>query len=296
MDHSPTLSPAAIAKNAGSQFEYRYRELPNFDDGALIRYIGTTRRLFAPIANGFEDTANTEWFVRSYLALKFVLAATLQANSARFAIERNLQVVRPYLVYYAMLSCCRAFLFTLPCLEWRGMRSIEEKHGTIIRTAADKLKRLDAGEAERCLRILDTARNQRNVISYRFPTSGLALFRDDLVSLDEAVRVARLFTELTQLNLACLEGSVGKLSGKTFKLLDLDDVWHAMRYETSTASLIDDDDYLRVGYFLKHYQKPVALIALATEGLVEEFFGAWHEELADAFDPDKDDGLLLDLL
>lgn len=296
MTDSTPLSPAAIARLAGSQFEYRYRELPSFGDEAIGRYIETTRRMFASISSGFDDSANTEWFVRSYLALKFTLAATLQANAARFAIDRNLQVVRPYLVYYAMLSCCRAFLFTLPCQSWRGMRSIKEKHGTIVRTAADKLKRLDASEAERCLRTLDAAREQRNVISYRFPTSGLALFRDNLVTLEEAVYVARLFAELTQLNLACLEGSVRKLSGKTFEQLDLDGVWHAMRYETSTADLIDDDDYLRVGYFLRHYKRPVALIALATEGLVEEFFGAWHEDLPDAFDPDENDDLLLDLL
>lgn len=296
MTESTLLSPAAIATRAGSQFEYRYRELPSFGEEAIGRYIETTRRMFASIANDFDDSANTEWFVRSYLALKFVLAATLQANSARFAIDRNLQVVQPYLIYYAMLSCCRAFLFTLPCLPWRGMGSIEEKHGKIIRMAADKLKRLDAKEAERCLRILNAAREQRNVTSYRFPTSGLALFGDDLVALDEAIDVARLFAELAQLNLACLEGSVRKLSGKTFELLDLDGVWNAMRYQTSTADLIDDDDYLRVGYFLRHYKRPVALIALATEGLVEEFFGAWHEDLPDAFDPDEKNDLLLDLL
>lgn len=296
MTGSTLLSPSTIAKRAGSQFEYRYRELPRFDDEAVGRYIETTRRMFAPIAAGFDDAANTEWFVRSYLALKFTLAATLQANSARFALERNLQVVQPYLVYYAMLSCCRAFLLTLPCLPWRGMQSIEKKHGTIIRTASDKLKRLDAAEAERCLRILDAAREQRNIISYRFPTSGLALFGDDLVMLEAAVRVARLFIELAQLNLACLEGSVRKLSGKTFELLDLDHVWHAMRYETSTTDLIDDGDYLRVGYFLRHYKRPMALVALATEGLVEEFFGAWHADFPDAFDPDENDDLLLYLL
>ena len=290
------LSPAAIAGLAGSQFEYRYRELPELGDQAVGRYIETTRRLFAPTAKIFDDAANTEWFVRSYLALKFALAATLQANSARFATERNLKVIQPYLVYYSMLSCCRAFIFTLPCLEWQGMRSIEEKHGTIIRTAADKLKRADAAKAGRCLRILDTARQQRNVISYRFPTSGLALFGDDLVSLDEAISVARLFVELAQLNLACLEGSVRKRSGKTFELLDHDSVWHTMRYETSTADLIDDDDYSRVGYFLKRYNRPVALIALATKGLVEDFFGAWHDESTDAFNPDEDNDLLLDLV
>lgn len=290
-----TLDAASIAKRAGSIFDYQYVELVKQRAEAVASYIATTRRLFAPIARSFDDEANTEWFVRSYLALKFTLAATLHANSGRYAQARNLQVVQPYLTYYSVLSCCRAFIFTLPCEPWRGADSVEASHGAIINIAADKLRRLDPGEATRCRHLLNAARDQRNVISYRFPTSGLGLFGDELVTMDRAIEVARLFAELAQLNLACLEGAIRAHSDKPFALLDVDEIWRTMVYETSTARFIDDDDHLRVGYFLRRYRQPVALIALATDGLVQEFFGAWHKDIDGGFDPDEGYSLLLDL-
>jgi hypothetical protein len=40
----------------------------------------------------------------------------------------------------------------------------------------------------------------------------------------------------------------------------------------------------------------VALVGIATEGLVEDFFGAWSSDVEEGFDPDSDTDLLLDLL
>jgi hypothetical protein len=66
-----------------------------------------------------------------------------------------------------------------------------------------------------------------------------------------------------------------------------------------TETLIDDEDYSRVGYFVRKYKGPAALAALATDGLVEEFFGAWQpkdeQDVADQFDADRQWDLLLDI-
>jgi FAD/FMN-containing dehydrogenase len=48
-----------------------------------------------------------------------------------------------------------------------------------------------------------------------------------------------------------------------------------MQYDVVTASLIDDEDYSRVAYFVRKYTGPTCLGALATDGLVDEFFSAW---------------------
>ncbi len=110
------LDPAAIARSAGSEFEYRYRELPRSGVAAIRQYISRTRALASPIATSFDDERNAEWFIRSYLALKLVLSSTLLANTAIYARDHDLQAVRPYpqLLYYAELlprhsySACRA--------------------------------------------------------------------------------------------------------------------------------------------------------------------------------------------
>jgi hypothetical protein len=74
-----------------------------------------------------------------------------------------------------------------------------------------------------------------------------------------------------------------------------------MQYEMkkSIEALIDDEDYGRVGYFARKYRRPVSLVALATDGLVDEFFGAWQpkddREDSDWFNADRKWDTLLDI-
>ncbi len=289
------LEPDEIARLAGSKFEYRYRELPKSGATAVQKYIKQTRKLAGPVARSFNDTLNAEWFIRSYLALKLVLSSTLLANTAVYARNQNLQATRPYLSYYLMLNCCRAFIFSLPCTEWQGLTTIEMTHSKILNIAIDKIKRLDKKLAPHCDKILRAAQEQRELFSYRFPASGLSLFGEDLVDLDEAIDLARLFTELTQLNFACLEGEVRKNASSALTIADIDDIWYTFQYGKRWGGLIDDDDYFRVGQFHRKYRGPVALVAIAKEGLVEDFFGAWYDEDATGFNPDDNNNLLLDL-
>lgn len=275
--------------------DYLYKELPLVHDQRMGTYINDTRRLSGQITAVFDDAKNTEWFVRSYLALKFILGATVFATSAIYAEKSNLKVVIPYLNYYMMLSACRAFILTLPCLPWRGDRSIEMTHNSIINTSTDKLKRIGSSEAENFGKILRAAKDQRDLFSYRFPSSGLAIFGQDLITVDRAVSTARFFTELAQLNSACLEAAAKEGKG-SYELLEVDDVWHLMKYETETGELVDDEDYNRVAYFHRKYRGPRALVSMATEGLVEDFFGAWSDELeSGGYDGSINYNLLLDV-
>jgi hypothetical protein len=112
--------------------------------------------------------------------------------------------------------------------------------------------------------------------------------------------IARLLTELAQINLACLESRVTKHNpNRSFELLELDEMWHTMQYEMKTETLIDDGDYGRVGYFVRKYRGPTSLVALATDGLVDEFFRAWgpadDREDADRYNADQQWDQLLDI-
>lgn len=288
----------AIVSLTGSDLVYNYRELPErCSDEEITSYIQRTRDLFDPVARHFDDDKNTEWFIRSYLALKFVLGATVLANSAEFAKIHNLQVTLPYLNYYAVLNCCRSFLLTLPCLDWRGERTIQMTHNNILNVTSDKLKRLGQRHEGILKSRLWAAKEQRDLFSYRFPASGLAIFGDSLVSVSEATRIARLLTELAQINLCCLESRIKRHSPeRSFELLELDDMWHTMQYELKSESLIDDEDYSRVGYFVRKYRGPTSLVALATDGLVDDFFGAWSDrEDGGRFDADRQWDILLDI-
>lgn len=293
------MESEAIVSLTGSTLTYDYKELPSrCSDDEIKNYVRRTRELFNPIARDFDDARNTEWFIRSYLALKYVLASTVLANSAEYAEQQNLQVTLPYLRYYTLLNCSRSFLLTLPCLDWRGETTIEMTHSNILNLTGDKLKRLDRRHEIAIKPRLLAAKDQRELFSYRFPSTGLGIFGDDVVTVDEVVGIARLLTELAQVNLACLESLMQKHHpDRRFGLLDVDDMWHTMRYDGATASLIDDEDYTRVAYFVRKYSSPASLAALATAGLVEDFFGAWSadDDAEGAFNPDRNWNLLLDL-
>ena len=152
-------------------------------------------------------------------------------------------------------------------------------HNNILTVTSDKMRRLGQRHADALESKLWTAKEQRELFSYRFPASGLAIFGDNLIYPNEATGIARLLTELAQINLSCLEGRVAERNPeKRFELLEQDDMWHTMQYEMkkSIETLIDDEDYSRVGYFVRKYKCPVSPGALATEGLLDEFFGAWQ--------------------
>ncbi len=106
-------------------------------------------------------------------------------------------------------------------------------HSKILNVTTDKLKRLDANQERRCGKILRAAKEQRDLFSYRFPATGLSLFGENLVDLDAAIDVARLLTELAQLNLACLEGEVRRRALGAFSISSVDDIWHTVRYGTT---------------------------------------------------------------
>jgi hypothetical protein len=70
-----------------------------------------------------------------------------------------------------------------------------------------------------------------------------------------------------------------------------------MIYRTEEGELIDDDDYLRVGRLFAKLKEPMPLFILATDGPIEDFFGAWTVETEGVvYNPDDHWDLLLNLL
>ena len=62
---------------------------------------------------------NSEWITRNYLSVKMILSATTMLTSLEYAIEKNLQVTVPYLSYYSLITCCRAFCIRFHIISGR---------------------------------------------------------------------------------------------------------------------------------------------------------------------------------
>jgi hypothetical protein len=215
-----------IVSLTGLKTRYNYKELTKIPDQSLRSYAIKTRELFGPIAKSFDDDKNAEWLIRSYLALKYVLAGTVLGTSASHAESENLKVSLPYLNYYTMLNCARAFIFTLPCVDWRNEKSIEMTHQNIINTTGDKLRRIDEDVSKAIKSRLLEGQQQRELFSYRFPASGLRIFGENLLSVWDAIDTARLLAELAQFNLSCLESAVRKHTQNSFAITGQDGLDH----------------------------------------------------------------------
>ena len=285
-----------LSELTGSAYSYQYRALPaTCASEAVQAYVVETRRKFAKIAKDFDDAAHTQWLARNYLALKLVLGATIMASSAEHAQAENLQVTLPYLNYYTLLSCARAVVLTHPDTVWQGQRSIELTHQSAINTTANALRQLDPKAEQRWGDVLRLARDHRELYSYRFPASGLRLVQKGMLSVEEAQDLGRLLAEIALLHSQCLESAVRKHAPGPHQLLDNDDVWLAIAYETKSEMFVDDDDWMRVSRFFGSLSRPIPLDVLATPGLLEDFFGAWSSEERGGYDPDDHWSLLLEL-
>lgn len=204
-------------------------------------------------------------------------------------------VTLPYLNYYSMLNACRAFLFTLPDAEWKGLTSVTMTHQNIVNTTANALRRIDPQAESRWGDRLRQARSQRTLFSYRFPGRGPKLVGEDLVSVDDAIELARFLSELAQFNTECLEASFRKHGKSKHRLLENADFRLTMVYEVDGVQLFDNDDRYRMSRFMGRLTQPCPLSLLATDGLLDDFFGGWYAEDEDAkFSPDDNIDILFD--
>lgn len=286
-----------INKYSGSEYVYHFKVLSNIaTERDVAAYCQKTRTEFAAIAKVFDDDVNTEWIVRNYLAIKFIHAASIILGTAIYGEKKNVMSTTPYCAYYALLYCCRAFLFTVPDFDWKGIGSVEKTHSSILNLTETHLRRLNQQNSAKWGNILKRAQAQRELYSYRFPTTGLAFIKSQAVQLSEAEELCQLLTDLAKLNSDCLESALRKHNPGEFRVVQGDAIRIAMTYELDGIEIKDNDDYYRIGYHIRKFSTVSNLAFMATDGLRDDYANSWsaderHDE--DAFNPDDYMYLLL---
>ena len=279
-----------------SNYCYHYQELPTqVGMSEISAYCSKMKNKFAPIAKEFSDKENGLWLVRHYLAIKYIMAASILSGAGIYSQQRNVLVGIPYFNYYSLLNCCRAFLMTAPDIVWRGQATVVEKHSVILNTTSNLMRRLDKQAEGRWGDKLRLAREHRELYSYRFPTSGFGLVQQQILDPHDAASLARLIAELAVLNTECLEASLAKHSSGQFGAPHFDDQDWAFCYKVAGIVEVDSDDKYRFSKYLSAKWKVSTLEVMATDGLVEDFFGAWYNkaDIDGNFNPDDYMGHLL---
>jgi hypothetical protein len=286
-----------IAPFTGAEYEYDYQQLNRLKRDNIALYCGALRQRLAPVAR--TNGAIEEWVARAYLSIKFILASTLMLSSAEFAARKNLRVVAPYLLYYAVFNASRSFVLMIPEHAWEdGALASEITHTKVLNVTHDYFRRLSPDIAFRYQSISQRALKTRELFSYSFPALG---FSSSLEStpppLEEVIEVCQAAAELAQLHSECVQSAFRRVSpvtlDKTSKTLRK---LYEYEHRSAGSSFADSEDWYRLWQIERHVDRPLSLHVMAREGLVEDFFGAWTAEAANneqGFDSDKTDWRLI---
>lgn len=264
---------------------FEYKELySTFGKKTVVARINALRPHFTEIAKSFDIKYNTQWIIRTYLASKMILASSVLLTSAQYAKSKNLRIVEPYLLYYPLLSCARAVIFTNPCVEWNDNLTIMT-HSKTINLIDDIVAKYDKEKGEEIKKFIDWAREYREIFSYKFPANGLT---NHLINIEEVVAVCRLLCEIAQLQSAVLEAAITKHVTQQYGIDEME-VTRTYLYGDKNFQFIDSEDGYRLSYIQRKVARPLSIINTMTEGMVEDFFGAWCNDIDEdeVYNPDE---------
>ncbi len=271
----------------GKDWFYEFRELrTRTNEDAAKKIIARLEEQFSKITRDWTKEINSEWICRVYAAAKMIWTATLNLNAMEYAAKRNLRIVVPYLRYYALLSLGRGIAYTLPHIEWKNGDLLAISHAGVKRTLEEHIKKFDANYAEYIADLFSTLKAERELISYKAPSSGDRGLGND----NDLDWVFSYLADIIQLNSEIMERSIIKNTNEDSHvfLRKYIDLLSNITIEGRTFS--DKEDAYRLGYLGRKYPMPPNVRHIMTEGHVEDFFGAWCDEdgCENVFNPDID--------
>jgi len=215
-----------------------------------------------------------------------ILSASVMLTSLEYCREKNVRIVQPYLLYYAAISCCRAVHFTSPDFQLQNTDLYAMTHQKIINVTGDHLQRHFPGKWAKAKLFLEELRADREMFSYKFPALGFS-GSGNANQFDRVVELCSLLAENAELNSECLEASFRK-NVKGEYSINPEIVKLCFLYESDAGVHLDREDYYRTDYMKRKMNGPYCLSMMATEGLVEDFFGSWFPEEDDKghYNPD----------
>lgn len=264
---------------------FEYKELySNFGEKIIETRINDLRPPFTEIAKVFDIKSNTQWIIRTYLASKMILASSVLLTSAQYAKSKNLRIVEPYLLYYPLLSCARSVIFTNPHIGWSD-DLVTMTHSKTINLIGDIVAKYNKKKGDEIKKLIDWAREYREIFSYKFPANGLT---GHLINFEDVVIVCRLLCEIAQLQSAILEAAIAKHVTQHYPIDEME-VIRTYIYGEKNFQFIDSEDGYRLNYIQRKVARPLSIINTMTEGMVEDFFGAWCIDTNenDIYNPDE---------
>lgn len=276
-----------VRKAMGITFPYKNINL-YFTEDEIEKGKSKLNNNYSKVIKRWDSSLNSEWVVRNYLSVKMIMSSTVMLTSLSYGKSKNIRVTEPYLIYYSLLNVCRAILFTTPTVEWKEGAVMEATHSKIINIVGDAISQFNKEAGAKVKDILERARDYRELFSYKFPANGISDFS---VSYEEAVKTCGFLAEVAQLQSEILENKNFKRTDIETKL-NRDVLKKAFIYQGEKYHFLDNEDWYRLDFISRKQPFPVNLYFTLTEGMVEDFFGAWYDysdeesDNVDKYNPD----------
>jgi hypothetical protein len=280
----------------GYDWFYEFRQIPNMiEHGKGNSAIGKLFSKSAELTKNWSIIENSKWICRNYLAMKMIFQATLNLNAAKFAEAKNLRAVIPYLKYYAILALSRGIAYTDVFEGGEIDKLLTLSHSKARSITKSALARFDSKIAKDYEQLFNKLKANREIISYRSPTSGDFLCKQ----LENMDHIYELLADIIQLNSEVLERSMNKNTNEIHHRFDYNICMPVIQHEIEEEYFFDNEDGWRLDYIKRKIKKPLNVLFLMTEGHVEDFFGSWcsgdDEVMETSFNPDLGWNLIFDI-
>jgi hypothetical protein len=250
-------------------------------DDDIEKGVGKLNKNFKLITKGWDIQKNSQWVLRNYLAAKMIMSSTVLITSLKFGKERNLNVAEPYLIYYALLNVARAIVFTSPIAQWKNGELLNSTHLKILNIVGDAIGQFNKEIGDSVKDLLARAKDYRELFSYKFPANGIS---DFTVDYKEAIDICSFMAEFAQFQSEILEKQ-NFSKENIVEELDIEILKPGFIYKGKKYEYLDNEDWYRLEYIIRKQPFPVNLYFTLSEGMVEDFFGAWYD-----YNNENDDG------
>jgi len=236
--------------------------------------------------NSWDTYKNSQWVLRNYLASKMILASTLMLNSLKYGQEHNLRITEPYLLYYSLLNVSRAVVYTNPNVVWKESGLKGDNHSKTINIVGDSIGQFNKKVGDSIKAEIAKVKEFREIFSYKYPAEG-----SNKLSVDSntIIKNCAFLSEFAQLQSEVLESIVFSMN-KTDYGIDKEVLKTGFYFEGESINYFDEDDWYRLDYISRKQPFPASLYFTMSEGMVEDFFGAWYPANGDVdnvFNPDE---------
>jgi hypothetical protein len=291
---STAQASASKVTFAGRSWFYHFREMRSvFSEAKCAEAASRLLERYSKLTKNWDAGKNSEWICRLFMAAKLIMGATLHVNSLYYAEEHNLRVVVPYLRYYSVLSLLRAVCFSLPEPVWNNGNLFLIGHEKAISITLSYLMEIDKNVGDSAEREIRELKAERELISYRAPSSG-----DDQIRVTTRfLPLCTLLAELAQFNSELFESSLKK-HGNPNEFQFLPEYGENISDVAVDGHFFGDpEDGYRLTYLVQNHPCPANLMHLMTEGHVDDFFKAWAstDKVDGVFDPHEMNSIIFDI-